>query len=127
MPLSKIEVDGDNITYVYAIDTEARLSDARRKSPLYISGMSNAICLTKTQGRNMANREVYCKDDIFAILEKQRNSDLRFREMFEEAHDTSDWHLSTFEVAKKSQSLEGAYVVRALEISDSSIVFVGRR
>lgn len=116
--------------FVYSIETPVRLkSGVVRKSPLYFKGYINNMVLMSEVKKNMINIPVRSKEDVYKLLNMQREADMRFRKSFVESHkDNIDSYTeSTFTLKNESQKSYGAYIVGIKSQGEEETVFIGRK
>lgn len=114
--------------YGYAFETPCLLSDERRDTPLYLGGFLTNMIIKDSINKNMVNVEIYSKEDIYNLIDIQRDADNLFRKKFYSQHqDIMDTLTEeTFTLADKSQVISGRYIVRLKEDNGVLSTFVGR-
>lgn len=126
--LHSLEYKNGKWTYCYAFETPVLLRNSRRKTPLYLAGFLTNMRVIDTLNKNMINTEIYCRQDIYDLIELQRESDKRFRERFIRDNPAlaKKNKESTFTLANRSQRAYGKMIVRLKEDNGSMSTFVGR-
>lgn len=126
--LSKLKFKDGEWKYIYCIETPSILTSKRRKKPLYFLGSLKGLELSNESSPNMVNVEVYCIEDIYELFDRQRKSDMLFREEFIKTHsDTmNDYIPHTFIVDNKNQDAVGKFIVKPQKIMENKTIFIGR-
>lgn len=113
--------------YTYAYETPVTLTDKRRKEPIYVLGFIDNQKLMKTLNKNMVNIPIYCKQDVYDIMERQRLSDERFRREYRKHHlDVTDDDQKTFTLENKTQKAYGRRICGIKEQLEDKTIFIGR-
>lgn len=128
LKLHSLEYKEGKWIYCYAIETPVLLKDTRRRKPLYLSGFLSNMKLIDKMNKNLINTEIYCKQDIYDLLEEQREADKLFRKKFLESHPDFDHEQEelTFTLEDRSQRAVGRMIVRLKEDNGKLSTFVGR-
>lgn len=84
--------------------------------------------LIDKMNKNLINTEIYCKQDIYDLLEEQREADKLFRKKFLESHPDFDPKQEelTFTLEDRSQRAVGRMIARLKEDNGKLSTFVGR-
>lgn len=128
LKLHSLEYKEGKWVYCYAIETPVLLKDTKRRSPLYLSGFLSNMKLVDKINKNLINTEIYCKQDIYNLLDEQREADKLFRKKFLEAHPDFDPECEelTFTLENRSQRAVGRMIARLKEDNGELSTFVGR-
>lgn len=128
LKLHSLEYKDGKWTYCYGFETPVKLTDRRRKNPLYILGNIGNQHIVSEQNNNLINTEIYSKQDVYDLIELQSKYDRLFRENFLEANKKLIPNLTerTFTLENKSQKANGKMIVRLLEDDGKHSTFVGR-
>lgn len=129
LPVSKVKYSKDGKwSYIYSFTTPVKLTNSKRKSPLYLKGSLPSMELTDKNPKNSTNLEVYSLKELKELLNQQRKSDNAFRKEFLEEHKDSidDFQENIFILDNKTQELHNAFIVKMKRKRKDSTVFVGR-
>ena len=115
-------------TFIYNIETPVLLTSEPLDSPLFMTGTRSRVLIAKNP-KNMINVPVSSIDDVVRIFDRQRESDLRFRELFAKEHPdiANESRLKTIVVANSSQNAKrGTLVSSVVRVDEYTTVLAGR-
>lgn len=124
--LHSLEYKDGKWIYCYAFETPVLLKDSRRRTPLYLGGFLTNMKLIDKLNKNMINTEIYCKQDIYDLMDIQREADLLFREKFMKTQLAEKLKENTFTLVNRNQRVSGKMIARMKEDNGELTTFVGR-
>ena len=129
LPLTSLKFKDGKWYYAYTFETPVRLIEGRvRKYPLFVDGAIHGLRLINEDKRYMTNIPIYSKEDIYHLLDLQREADYRFRDEFilNNLDRLDDFNEMTFTLRNKSQKATNKAIVRIKKQDDMFTTFVGR-
>lgn len=129
LPISKLKYSKDGKwSYIYSFNTVVKLTNSRRKTPLYLKGSLPSMTITDKNPKNSTNLEIYSLNDLKNLLDQQRKSDLAFRKEFLEKHkdDIENFQENIFILENKTQEVNNIFIVKPKRKRKDSTLFVGR-
>lgn len=129
IPIHSLWFSEGHWRFVYVFETPSFLKKTgHRRNPLYIDGPLRNCRLKDLLKPYMVNIPLYSLEDLYRVLEKQRQSDLAFRERFlQENPYFAQRPVTTFTVKNRNQPCVGSFIVRVLSVDEKTTTFVGRR
>lgn len=113
--------------YVYAFETPVQVPEKPRKTPIYVVGHTGVQRFMSISKKNMVNTPVYCRQDVYDLLDRQRESDKRFRREYRKNHpEVTDEDQTTFVLDNRSQKAYGRRISGIKEQLEDKTIFIGR-
>lgn len=124
--LHSLEYENGEWAYCYDFDLPEQLTDEKRKEPFYSTGFFVKRKFVRSLGQNLIGLEVFCKQDIYDLMEEQRQSDIRFRNEFKKSHLANNLVPFTFTLENKSQRAVKKWIASEVSNDGKNTTFTGR-